>query len=140
MARNTEDVITLDGYMLDDFTADSLDKLGINYTLTDVFTGGYTITTHQPRYLNITADLDKSIALISNSTLPALWLRGGNAVWTDNEITLDDANKVGTDWGSIADTDGNVNFDGIVNIQDLALVGGNYGLTSSIAYATWLQP
>lgn len=137
VARNTEDVITLDGYMLDDFTADSLDKLGINYTLSDVLTGEYTIVTNQPRYLNITADLNKSITLISNRTLPTLWLRGGNAIWTDNEITLDDANKVGTDWGSDLNPDGNVNFDSIVNIQDLALVGGNYGLTSADAYGTW---
>ena len=138
VARNTEDVITLDGYMLDDFTADSLDKLGINYTLSNVLTGEYTITTNQPRYLNITADLDKTITLISNRTLPALWLRGGNAIWTNNEIDLDDANKVGTDWGKITDPDGNVNFDGIVNIQDLALVGGNYGLTSAGTYGSWL--
>ncbi|OPZ94676.1 MAG: hypothetical protein BWY72_02307 [Bacteroidetes bacterium ADurb.Bin416] len=123
--------------MLDDFTADSLDKLGINYTLSNVLTGEYTIVTNQPRYLNITADLGKSITLISNRTLPTLWLRGGNAIWTDNEITLDDANKVGTDWGSDLNPDGNVNFDSIVNIQDLALVGGNYGLTSADAYGTW---
>lgn len=147
VARNTEDVITLDGYELDDFTADSLDKLGINYTLSDVLTGEYTIVTNQPRYLNIYCNEDstdaipdfcKKITLISDRTLPTLWLRGGNAIWTDNEITLDDANKVGTDWGSDLNPDGNVNFDSIVNIQDLALVGGNYGLTSADAYGTWL--
>ena len=138
VARNTEDVIKLTGYGTDIFTADSLDKLGINYTLANVLTGEYTITTHQPRYLNITTDLAKKITLISNRTLSALWLRGGNAIWTDNEIDLDDASKVGTDWGSVANPDGNVNFDGIVNIQDLALVGGNYGLTSDVAYGTWL--
>ena len=137
VARDTVGVIKLTGYGTDIFTADSLDKLGINYTLANVLTGEYTITTHQPRYLNITTDLAKKITLISNRTLPALWLRGGNAVWTDNEITLDDANKVGTDWGSDLNPDGNVNFDSIVNIQDLALVGGNYGLTSADAYGTW---
>jgi len=75
--------------------------------------------------------------LISNRTLSALWLRGGNAIWTDNEIDLDDASKVGTDWGSVANPDGNVNFDGIVNIQDLALVGGNFTLNAANAYAGW---
>jgi len=143
VARNTEDVITLDGYMLDDFTADSLDKLGINYTLSDVLTGEYTIVTNQPRYLNITADLGKSITLISNRTLPTLWLRGGNAIWTDNVINTADAGRVGSDWGGSGSTDltinhGDVNFDNKVNIQDLALVGGNYDLTSAAAYATWL--
>jgi hypothetical protein len=32
---------------------------------------------------------------------------------------------------------GDCNFDGIVNVQDLAMVGGNYGLTSAAAYSAW---
>jgi hypothetical protein len=34
--------------------------------------------------------------------------------------------------------DGDVNFDGKVNIQDLALVGGNYRLTSADVYGSWV--
>jgi len=41
---------------------------------------------------------------------------------------------------------GDCNFDGIVNIQDLALVGGNFDLQSddpgtpaTFAYTAWLQ-
>ena len=93
----------------------------------------------------MTADLNKHFEVNGIEILAALELKGGNAVWKDsvlsnNVIDLEDANKVGTDWGSITNPDGNVNFDSIVNIQDLALVGGNYGQTSSVAYATWLQP
>ncbi len=40
--------------------------------------------------------------------------------------------------GGIAD-DADVNFDGKVNIQDLALVGGNYDLDSAVAYEDWLS-
>jgi len=110
-----------------------------NFSLSVLYGGTYTITTNQPRYLNVYADVNfsKIITVADDYTLPALQLRGGNAVWTDNVIDLDDASKVGTDWGSKLNPDGNVNFDSIVNIQDLALVGGNYELTSAVAYGTW---
>jgi predicted GH43/DUF377 family glycosyl hydrolase len=113
-----------------------------NFSLSVLYGGTYTITTNQPRYLNVYADVNfsKIITVADDYTLPALQLRGGNAIWSNNEIDLDDASKVGTDWGSTANPDGNVNFDSIVNIQDLALVGGNYGLTSATAYGTWLLP
>ena len=107
--------------------------------------GPYTITTNQPRYLNLYADVsfNKLITVSGNYTLPELRLRGGNAVWTDNVINTADAGRVGSDWGGSGSTDltinhGDVNFDNKVNIQDLALVGGNYDLTSAAAYAAWL--
>ena len=117
------------------------DLLVDNFQVTVTYGGDYTITTLQPRYLNVYADVSfsKIITVADDYPLPALQLRGGNAVWTNNEIDLEDASKVGADWGSVLNPDGNVNFDSIVNIQDLALVGGNYGLTSADAYGTWLQ-
>jgi len=110
-----------------------------NFSLSVLYGGTYTITTNQPRYLNVYADANfsKIITVDDDYQLDALQLRGGNAVWSNNVIDVNDASKVGADWGSKLNPDGNVNFDSIVNIQDLALVGGNYGLTSANAYADW---
>jgi hypothetical protein len=118
--------------------------------------GNYTITTLQPRYLNVyvAADFSKMINLTGDRLLPELRLRGGNAYWRvvnefnaytdqyDNTVNGSDASVVGTDWGPNSSSDltinhGDVNFDGKVNIQDLALVGGNFGLTSATAYDLW---
>lgn len=110
-----------------------------NVLFSGVNGGVFEITTLQPRYLNITAALHKQISVAANYLLPDLELRGGNADWTDNVINLSDAGKVGGKYGigTILD-DADVNFDGRVNIQDLALVGGNYDLTSAEAYSSWL--
>jgi len=122
-------------------TSDSRGKL----TFTNLPVGSYFVTTNQARYLNLYlgAGVNEQwvIDLSTLTSLPELWLRGGNAVWTNNIIDLNDANRVGSDWGATvtADTDGDVNFDGIVNIQDIALVGGNFDLTSATAYADWLN-
>lgn len=48
------------------------------------------------------------------------------------EISLD---GFGPDEGYHPD----VNFDGMVNIQDLAVVAGNYDLDSETAYADWIS-
>jgi hypothetical protein len=72
-------------------------------------------------------------------TLSRLELKGGNAKWSDNSIDILDAVLVGTTFGASGSSyDGDVNFDGKVSIQDLALVGGNYGLTSAVAYGAWV--
>ncbi|MDY6874332.1 MAG: dockerin type I domain-containing protein [Chloroflexota bacterium] len=75
-----------------------------------------------------------------------LTLRAGSAVWTDNVIDAADASLVGAFYGRTVDDlepgetlDADVNFDGVVNLRDLALVAGSYGLTSETAYADW-QP
>lgn len=108
----------------------------INYGFTGVETLTYTFTTHQPRYLNVTADSGKTFLVNGDKVLNSLRLYGGD-VNQDNIIELLDASAVGTAWGSTVDSAANINYDGIVNIQDLALVGGNYGLISTTAYNVW---
>jgi hypothetical protein len=108
----------------------------INYGFTGVETLTYTFTTNQPRYLNLTADSGKTFLVNRDLTLTPLRLYGGD-VDGDNVIGLLDASNFGSDWGSTLDPESNINFDGIVNIQDLALIGGNYGLTSATAYNWW---
>lgn len=129
-----------------------------NFSLTLLYGGNYTLTTMQPRYLNVTAG--KTITgLAGNHTMTtALQLKGGNAYWKSDATTLDnkidesDAAVVGNQYGAAGfDTtignNGDCNFDNIVNIQDLALVGGNYDLQSYQntadgiflpAYPTWM--
>ena len=84
--------------------------------------------------------MGRQIALLaSGNVLPPLRLLGGNAVWTDNEININDIALVSGEIGKttfIADAD--INNDGKVDILDLALVAGNYGLTSALAYGEWL--
>ena len=120
-----------------------------NFSLNVLYGGKYTITTLQPRYLNVTSDLAKQITVAGPYNIPALILRGGNAYWRssltvlDNTIDTSDASLVGAQYGGSGSGDtfgnhGDCNFDGIVNIQDLALVGGNWNLTSAVAYTAWL--
>ncbi|MEN6556444.1 MAG: hypothetical protein ABFD21_08645, partial [Anaerolineaceae bacterium] len=120
-----------------------------NFSLSVLYGGEYTITTLQPRYLNVTADLFKKINVAGPYNMSALILKGGNAYWKssatelDNLIDTGDASIVGTQYGGAGSdagfgNHGDCNFDGIVNIQDLALVGGNWSLTSLAAYGTWV--
>lgn len=129
-----------EGFGYGPFEATSIDQVSNNLSFTNVPTATYTLTTLQPRYLNVTADLAKTLTVVdSNESLAVLVLKGGNAYWTDNAIDVSDASVVGTDYGTgNIDNAGDVNFDGKVNIQDLALVGGNFGLTSATAYGLWL--
>jgi len=113
----------------------TIDQMTDNLTITNVVSyETYTLTTNQPRYLNVTADLGKTV-LGSRGTMSPLELKGGNAVWTDNEINVTDASLVGAQWGSMLGGDGDVNFSDKVDIFDLAIVGGNYTLTSAVVYA-----
>jgi len=68
----------------------------------------------------------------------------GNAAWSNNTIDSGDVSVIGTYWGHTpADLepgeslDGDVNFDGVVDLRDLAIVAGNFGLTSAQVYADW---
>lgn len=116
------------------YTATSNEMTDINYYFIGVELGPYTFTTSQPRYLNIMANI--SVNDLANMQLPSLRLLGGD-VNQDYKISVADASDVGTAWGSTADPNANINFDGVVNIQDLALVGGNFGMTSATAYNWW---
>jgi hypothetical protein len=123
------------------FNTTSTSEISYNVLFSGVDGSIYEITTNQDRYLNVTADLDKQIYVRSAYTIPALELKGGNAVEEGlNKIDISDAAVVGGDYNEIGDLNSDVNFDGKVNIQDLALVGGNYQLTSQSAYEDWLVP
>lgn len=116
----------------------SSNEISNNVLFEGVNGGLYQISTDQPRYLNVSVGMVRLLDVSGDVVLPALELKGGNADWSDNVIDISDAGIVGGQYGTggLAD-DGDVNFDDRVNIQDLALVGGNYDLTSEEAYAGW---
>jgi len=118
----------------------------INLQLDKVVGDTYLVTTQQPRYLNLHEGLNLQLSVSSDVILPDLHLLGGNAVWTDNKIDIADVSVVGAwyhlDLASFGPDLGfhpDVNFDGVVNIQDLSVVAGNFDLTSAEVYVDW-QP
>jgi hypothetical protein len=127
------------------YPAVSTDLSGENLDFGSVIADSYLITTAQPRYLNLTADLGKVISVSASKTsLQAIRLIAGNAVWTDNVIDAADASLVGASYGmTLADLqpgdvlDADLNFDGVVDLKDLALVAGNYDLSSAVVYQDW---
>jgi len=126
------------------YRAKTLNQSAVNLTLNHVMADTYTVTTAQPRCLNVTAKLNKTITMTGDYTMQPLTLHCGNALWSDNIINVYDVGIVGDQWGmSQGDLEpgetlnGDVNFDNIVNIRDLALVAGNYGLSSEDAYTNW---
>ncbi len=125
-------------------SANTVDELVNNFQVTVTYGGGYRITTNQPRYLNLTTASNKTITVDGVETLAALMLRGGNVVNADtslDKIDLSDAGLIGGVYGSSGDpslTPADANFDGRVNILDLALVGGNYLMESATAYSGWV--
>ena len=120
-------------------------QAGTNLTIPAVIRDTYIFTTAQPRCLNLTEELGKSFGMLSGkTTLAPLALVRGNAAWTNNTIDSGDVSVVGTYWGQIPtdlepgdSLDGDVNFDGVVDLRDLAIVAGNFGLTSAQVYAGW---
>lgn len=112
---------------------------GENLTIESVAADTYLLTTNEPRVLNLTAASNKTVTLTSGQgALSPLLLRGGNAVWTDDVIDIHDLTLVtGGYLDPAANPDADVNFDGVVNLIDIALVAGNYGLSSQTAYANW---
>jgi len=128
--------VTLTGALFGVFNGSSIEQMSNNLVITGLTSyDTYTLTTNQPRYLNVTSALAKTVAG-DKGTMAALELKGGNAVWTDNVIDVLDASQVGHDWGVTGN--GDVNFSGKADIFDLAIVGGNYNLTSAAAYGTWV--
>ena len=128
-------------YGMGPYSGTSTDIPGNNLTIPSVVADTYRITTNQARVLNVTVDLNKTFTLAAGaSAVSALRLRAGNAVWTDNVIDVHDLTAVNGAFGDPGlNVDADVNFDGAVDGRDLALVGGNWGLTSAMAYAGW-QP
>lgn len=95
-----------------------------------------------PLYLPTTVDADLNYADSSvlstkpTTTLSTAVLLGGDA--TDDEvIDIGDASCVGASYLSTStciggpNADANVNGDSVIDIQDLTLIGGNYGLDAS---------
>jgi hypothetical protein len=133
-------------YQIGPYDAVSLDQTGTNLDFGSVVGDTYVVTTLQPRYLNLTVDLTKEVIVSSEkTTLNPLRLVAGNAVWTDNIIDAADASLVGASFG-MTETDlapgetldADLNFDGVVNLRDLALVAGNYDLSAAQAYQDWV--
>ena len=132
--------MTFTGSPFGPYTATSIEQISNNLVWTNVAEGTYLITTNQPRYLNVTSDLNITVAISATKTsIAPLELKGGNAFYADNIINTGDASLVGGQYGGTGSTlNGDVNFDGRVNIQDLAIVGGNFYLTSANAYGSWV--
>ena len=119
---------------------ETINQISYNLTLLNVNGGNWLLTTLQPRFLNVIEANKKLVFVNGDEELIALQLKGGNAVWiNDNLIDVNDASLVGTQYGGTGSTSltinhGDCNFDNKVNVQDLALVGGNFDLTSETAY------
>lgn len=136
--------VTLTGAVGGTHTATSTEAVGPNLSFALLAPDTYTITTAQPRYLNIYTNLGKTKTINgTNLVIAPLRLIAGNAVMTLDANGYDvinhlDAGNIGTHFMETGDDiSADVNFDGIVNIRDLALVGGNYGLTNATAYQNW---
>jgi len=117
----------------------SLDQEGANLMFGEVVVDTYMVATNRPGYLNLDAAAGKTLNVTgAEITLPLLRLLSGNAVSTDNVINGADLEIIKSWFGIMGEAlDADVNFDGVVDVRDLALAGGNYGLNSSTAYAGW---
>lgn len=118
------------------YTALSTSILGQNLDFGLVANGDtYTLTTAQPRYLNV----QKTLTVNSALTLPPLRLLAGD-VTGDQAVTTADLNAIRAAFGSSGtELAADINGDGLVDLRDLALAGGNFGLTATEAYADWLE-
>jgi len=126
------------------YAGQTVNQAGVNLIINNVLADTYTVTTAQPRCLNVTAELNKTITMTGAYTMQPLTLHCGNALWSDNIINDSDVGIIGGQWNMTPDElkagetlNGDVNFDNIVNIRDWALVAGNYGLSSEDVYAGW---
>ena len=119
------------------FSATSLDQMVNNLSFLTVPDGTYTVTITKPGYLSLLDTLSKTATFSSgHRTLNSLELKGGDADG-NNVITVLDAEAIGSDYGYTggANTSGkftDINSSGLVDIYDLALMGGNYELSSVV--------
>ncbi len=120
------------------YTAISFNQITNNIVFTNVAVGTYQITTNQPRYLNVMTSQNRTKTFdVSMLVIQTLELKGGNA-YQDEAINLGDASIIGSNYGIHGNIPADVNFSGNVDIYDLALVGGNFNLTSQQAYGNWM--
>jgi hypothetical protein len=133
-------------YLFGPYSTLSLSQLGTNLIFGDVVADTYVITSQQPRYLNLDSFLNKTFSVSADeTTINPLELKLGNPEWSDNVIDDYDLDLVDL-WFDLtfADLepgetlDGDVNFDGLVNVQDLAIVAGRYGLSAVDVYKDWV--
>ena len=103
------------------YTEESINRISDNLTFSNIGKGVYTITTLQPRYLNITAAMGRTIDTYSDTVITPLRLVGGNAYWNDNEINDTDLSMVRNGYKDGLDLypNADVNYDDKVNVQDL---------------------
>ncbi len=124
------------------YAGTSLNQSGTNLSISPVVMDLYTVTTAQPRYINIDSACGKTKAVFgATTTLNPLKLKGGNAVWTDNEINMQDITAITGVYGEPstleAPLDADINANGWVDVFDLAMAAANYGLNCATAYADW---
>ena len=125
------------------YTTGTTNVGGNNLVFTNVAMDVYTVSTGQAGYLNIDATCGKTKAIFgTTSTLSPLKLKGGNAVWTDNVINIDDISAILGVYGKAstlaAPLEADINANGTVDVYDLAMAAGNYGFTCATAYANWM--
>jgi hypothetical protein len=121
-------------YLQGPYSALSRPVLGANLDFGPVVGNDtYTLTTAQPGYLNLVRTLTVNSAL----SLPPLRLLAGD-VLGDQVIGASDLAAIRDAFGTAGPgLAADVNFDGVIDVRDLALVGGNYGLSAAEAYADW---
>jgi len=116
----------------------STDNPGDNLLIENVAVDSYTVTASHEGCLSASGTIVIPTDA-ANYSLPALVLRSGNAQDADDIIDVYDLAIVYGAYGDFeANPKGDVNFDGQIDTRDLALVAGNFGLTSEMAYAGWL--
>lgn len=123
------------GFAFGPYTANSTTVIGTNLFFTNLPSSTYTITTNQPRYLNIPASLAKTIDISQYTSINLLRLLAGDANG-DYAINEGDTSIVGFGYidGLAAAPNADINFDGAVTIHDLTLVAGNYLVNAEGAY------
>lgn len=103
----------------------STSRISNNFGFKNVAVGIYSMTLSHKHYLTFSTIVNMNGDIQNWGHIE---LVGGDLL-ADMEINIRDASLVGTYYSTdndVADT----NFDGVVNILDLAMIGGNYGLQS----------
>jgi hypothetical protein len=100
------------------------------FQLADLENGEYTVTVDANLYLPTCATASVTNGQVT--TLEPTLLIGGDTN-DDNEIRINDATLIGSNFGLTAtsnpvmNSNADINADGQVNVQDLSILGGNFG-------------